>query len=109
MNILTNTWVRAKELYQTRLEPENTRALAELLWRLLLGMTLFGIMCVLAFGVWEFFRVLDTLSGAQGPSATPPVALDRFKLESVLDSYSDREAAFRAAQKSTTSFTDPSR
>lgn len=109
MNNFTNTWNRVRELYETRVEPENTRALAELFWRTLLGLTFFGVFAVFGFGVWQFFGVLEDLSTPSGGASTPPVSLDRSNLQKTLTLYDERIQAFTTAQHSGAKFTDPSR
>jgi len=99
-----------KNLYETRLEPEHFRALAQGYWRTLLIITTVALPCIVAFSVWQFVGVLQNLDTTQGGlSGPPPVALDRSKLQATLSALDEREAAYERAQSAPGTYRDPSR
>lgn len=110
MNIFTDRWNIWRDLYAARNEPENIRPLAELYWRALIGIGLILIVAVIAWGILVFVSVITSLGTAATPSSqTPPILLDRNKLQTTILSFQTRATAFEAAQTTPASAADPSK
>ena len=110
MNAISATFNRLRALYRASSEPENLRPLADMYWRFMLGLMLVSIAGVVMFGTWEFVAVIDRLTSLQNSgNSTPPVALDRYKLEATLSAYSERQARFQAALSARIIVGDPSK
>lgn len=110
MKSLTNIWNRLLEFYAARHEPENMRPLAEWYWRTLLTVTLFGLIGILVFGVWDFYAIMRRLSAGQNlkPSEQPAL-LSRAELQELLTAFEKRSASFEAAKSGSAGVSDPSR
>lgn len=109
MSIFSELWHELRASYAARHEPEKIKPLADLYWRLLLVLTLILIVSVLIWGVFKFIDVVTTLSTAPAGSGTPPVALDRKKLETALEAYAARQHDFNQLKVAPASYPDPSR
>jgi len=105
----TRTFRYIRDLYDARHEPENTRVLADLFWRVILVTTAFCIVAIIAFGSWQFITVLERLASAQRPEGTPPAALDRSELQAALTAFAQRETAYAELIARPVSVSDPSR
>lgn len=110
MSIFSDRWNDWKNLYAARNEPENIRPLAELYWRALIGGGLLLIACIIVWGIWVFIAVITSLGSAGAPnSQTPPILLDRNKLQTTISVFHSRANSFDAAQNAPATATDPSK
>lgn len=103
---LISNW---KDRYASRLEPENMRVIAEAFWRFMLLLAFVGLFGVVAFGAWEFSRVMDALGSAAESGKAPRAVLDRTRLEETLRTLDARRDAFEAAKAQRPAVADPSR
>lgn len=110
MNFLTDIWRTLRTFYEGRHEPENMRPLAEWYWRTLLLVAFVSLWVVIAYGVWQFYGVLQKLNAGQNVrESRQPELLSREQLVQILDAYGARQARFVDEQETRPSLTDPSR
>jgi hypothetical protein len=107
MNI-PRTFLRLRELYTFRHEPEYVRPITEIFWLALLAAVAAGAVGVVLFGVGTFWSVTSILSAPPGPARLPTV-LDRAALDETLSTIEEKKRDFNTRKASPTPVADPSR
>lgn len=101
---------RVLNTYRERYDPEKIRVLAAAYWETVLALSFFGLIGVFFYGSYIFFGVLQNLNAPySGASITPDAALDRAKLDEILNVYLTRERNFDTARLNPTPIADPSK
>ena len=108
MNLPTHILERARDLYSYRDEPERFHALADLYWRALLAFIAIITVCALTYGMWELFTILNPTPADVVAKSSPDV-LNKLQLQSVLDRFAARRAAYEKLKNNPPRSADPAK
>ncbi|MBL8158296.1 hypothetical protein JNK62_02060 [bacterium] len=98
--------IKVKDAYAARHEPEAQRLLAQAYWAFLITSFVAAVIVVIAFGVWEFFRmpvVDESLSGVR-----PQTAFTKAQLQELLEKFDMRADRFQERLTAPVVARDPS-
>jgi hypothetical protein len=100
MNFATAIWIRLRDRYAARFEPEVLRALTDLFWRTLLIIATCTILLSLLFGLWRLIDVHEMIASSADTSPLPPASLDRGELEQLTAGFDARAERFNNSKTS---------
>lgn len=106
MRFDTNIQVKLKDAYAARHEPEAIRLLARMYWAFLIVAFTLTVLVVIAYGVWEFFRMPRTDESLSG--VRPQVAFTRAQLQQLLEKFDARAERFQERMTAPAAAKDPS-
>lgn len=106
MRFDTDIQVKIKDAYAARHEPEAARLLARIYWAsCILGLVL-AVLAVIAYGVWEFFRM--PIVDENAVRVRPQTAFTRIQLQGLLEQFDARAEKFQERMTAPVPARDPS-
>jgi hypothetical protein len=96
MNFFTTLWVRMRDMYALRYEPEGVQPLGTLYWRTLLIIAFIVVWLAVLYGIWDLTGVLSTLANMPDTSPPPSSGLSKSALDKLVQGFDARQSAFNS-------------
>ena len=107
---LFTIWTRARDAWSYRHEPEVLRSLADAYWRALLFVVM---LLIIAIALYSGLRLFEILTSSEEKTALQRsgggAALNRAELETMLNSFVEKEVRYEYLKKNRPQIADPSR
>lgn len=89
---------KVRDLYAARFEPGELRVLADIYWRMALGLAAVAVAGALAWGGWQLVAVMNDLGTPPSGTLPPAPGLDRSALEATVQAIQNRQTQFQTLQ-----------
>ena len=105
----TDIFLSTQKAYQNWREPQYMRSLAQTYWHVIIGVSVFSVFCIIAYGMSSLRAIENETSSVAATATSTATSVDRAALSNTLHAFSTRAQRFDSLKAGTLQMGDPSR